>query len=240
MSYHTQALSPAIIALISDFDAAAPLATDSWTLNIISTDLNTLNRTTIPLIFLSNGSIDTIRTSQTDLASATALLAPAINSLQVGSPPFNFWELINFIVVSFYWLALFDLGQIYPFVSPTSSIHDNTTTTNIFVNETRFSLYSSYLLKTVIPLVNHWYADEMIPPNLHFNPLNETNRLWPEVRTFIRSYSCELKGLKPVISLIAAVVVADYALIRGGYHLGILIAGTIQRGRDKNGTDLMV
>ena len=56
---------------------------------------------------------------------------------------------------------------------------------------------------------------------------------------FIKSYSCTQRQLKPPINFIISVVVADYALIMGGYSFALLIAGGIQKHRRKDGKLLL-
>jgi hypothetical protein len=151
------------------------------------------------------------------------------------SQQFDFWRIINWLFVSIYWTILADLGQAAPtiyFPTPQgpynfSSATDYPTTNNIFVNTTLYDIYASYLENTILPLLNS--PGQAIPPVTTGTPITLPTM------TFIQSYSCTRRQLKKGISFLIAVVVADYALIIGGYSLAILIAGTIQKYRRRDG-----
>ena len=92
------------------------------------------------ITFLANGSIDKNRTLQADLDRANSFLSPAISNLhvQLNLTSFDFWEVINWLYVSYYWIVLADFGQTAPTI-----YYDNntlaaqlTSTNNIFVNPT--------------------------------------------------------------------------------------------------------
>jgi len=145
--------------------------------------------------------------------------------------PLMFWEVINWLFVTFYWTILADLGQVVPTTYPIdrnnqlmfSSPSDYLPTNNIFINETLYQLYSSFLQ----PL------EPSVPP------LNVTIGAGLPTMKFIKSYSCTQRQLKPPINFIISVVVADYALIMGGYSFALLIAGGIQKHRRKDGKLLL-
>ena len=100
--------------------------------------MNGLGQNSTYLIFLPDGSFDLTLTEQSDIDNANALLGPAIQHLQVQlNQTFNFWELINWIFVSFCWTFLADFGQINPSIEQIALPHTN----NIFLNETLFDLY---------------------------------------------------------------------------------------------------
>lgn len=63
---------------------------------------------------------------------------------------------------------------------------------------------------------------------------NDNHVTLPEM-TFIKSYSCTYRQMKSPIDFIISVVVADYALIIGGYTIAIFIAGSIQNYRRRDG-----
>jgi hypothetical protein len=109
----------------------------------------------------------------------------------------DFWGMINWLFVSFYWTSLSEVGQISPttykkrmrgaycrdFDQPTAL-----PPTNIFINATLFDIYSSYFRKTIIPALNY--------SSPRFRQLDENNRLHESERTFIRTYSCLERRIK--------------------------------------------
>jgi hypothetical protein len=109
--------------------------------------------------------VDRTHTATEDFTLANTLLAPTISLLrsQAGSD-MDFWKLINRLMISFYWSYLADLGQIAPttYMPSAYSVTADFTqptlyppTNNIFVNNTPFQLYSSYLNDTIFPFVNY-------------------------------------------------------------------------------------
>jgi len=68
---------------------------------------------TLPIRFLSNGSIDHEWTNATELAQANATLQPTISALQIKyGQDLDFWQLTNWFFVSLYWTLLADFGQV--------------------------------------------------------------------------------------------------------------------------------
>jgi hypothetical protein len=177
------------------------------------------------------------RTSLTELDSATSLLAPAISLLQARvNQTFDIWELFNWIFVSFYWCFLADFGQINPTI-----LYPQTTfppTNNIFINQSLFEIYSSYLRNTILPLLGPAVTSNF-PPLPQFSNLSDENSLKAQVSTFTRTYSCLQIKPKSPLNFIVSVVVAEYALIMGGYKLAILVAEVIQKRKQRDGTSLV-
>jgi hypothetical protein len=206
-------------------------ANDHWELQLFSRPVNDLDTNTTYITFLSNGSIDLSRTAQSDIDSANHLFAPMISSLQAGTnQTLDFWRLINFAFVSRYWTVLSDLGQISPTISDaTGPPTPFPSTNNIFINPNLFSIYSSYLRDTVVPLVS---PGSSIP---QFDALTDQNSLKAKDQMFIRSYTCTERVLKTPLSLIISVFVADFTLITGAYNLTILIAMWIHKRRRRDG-----
>lgn len=93
-------------------------AGDYWTLWLIYEPQNSTPpmEYAIPITFLPTGEIDTTRTSEQDMSRANSILAPTIQILQSVIPGFDFWKLANWIFVSWYWMILYDFGQIGPTV----------------------------------------------------------------------------------------------------------------------------
>ena len=188
-------------------------------------------------MFLSTGEIDTNRTLIKDLNFANTLLADSILLVRsFASQEIDFWKLINWFVVSFYWLSLYELGQIEPTTYTPQTLIDvgvcipdftqptfYSPTNNIFVNNTLFQIYSEYFRTTIFPIFN-FSAPE-------FLQLNETNRLQPRDITFIRGYNCQERNLKS--GWYFSVFAVDFAFITGAYHLLIFIIGIMEKRRRK-------
>jgi hypothetical protein len=190
--------------------------------------------TWIPIVFSPTGDIDDSRTNSSHLLLANTILRPTTTLLQeyLGSQ-FDIWELINWIWVSFYWMMLFDFGQVTPttyspagnvllegspIVIPTFTLPAtfHPPTNNIFINETLFEIYSEYFRE--ISMVFNVALPE-------FSALNDTNRLQPVETGFLRSYSCLKREWKGALSGIISVLAADYALFFGAYSIIIFFAG---------------
>jgi hypothetical protein len=184
--------------------------------------------------------IDSTRTSTQNLVDVINLLSPSIALIQTatGSKTFDIFDalkLFNWIVVSYYWLFLYDFGQLAPLqYNLTVGIIPNFTqpyvfpsTNNIFVNETLFDIYSSYLRHTLFPYLNAF--ESMIgAPNLvlpDFMPLSPNNTLQKINMTLLRSYSCLERQLFGWGTVFVSIFVADYAFITGAYMTIMFIAG---------------
>lgn len=168
---------------------------------------------------------------------ANDLLAPTIKLLRsaTGDPGFDIYQLFNWMYVSYYWIFLSDFGQIAPTYydsTPSGTGPDfsspifYSSTNNIFINQSLFRIYSSYLNNTIMPvLIQLGYAN----PLPEFLPLDSDNILKPVNMSFVRSYSCLQRQLKGGLSVVVSVLVADYAFIAGAYTLVVFCAGW--RGR---------
>jgi hypothetical protein len=64
-----------------------------------------------------------------------------------------------------------------------------------------------------------------------FLPLNETNRFYPQQVTFLRSYDCQERDLKP--GWVFSVFAVDFAFASGAYTLVLVIAGIYEKRRLK-------
>jgi hypothetical protein len=126
---------------------------------------------------------------------------------------FNFWELMNWMFVSQYWLLLLDFGQIAP-----STFHYDAHGSrldygpvryspeyNIFYNATLFDQYNSYLRQTILPLFNYKF------PN--FLPLDDSNRMNATNVSLKMLYTCTDLQLKDSAGLIISLIVADWAML---------------------------
>ena len=195
----------------------------------------------IPITFLPSGDYQTLTPSQ-NLEQANKILAQTITLVRAatGDPNFDFWQLMNWAMVSYYWIFLADFGQIQPmYYDYTSSGLPNfsspvpyPSTNNIFVNNTLFTIYAEYLANTVFPFL-HKIDTGLVLPN--FLALDENNSLKPLPMTFLRSYSCTERQLKGWLSATISVLTTDYAFIVGGYKLVVWIAGKWCRSKHKEG-----
>ena len=213
-------------------------AGDSWTLYLGYSPVGSFTENLIPISFLPTGEMDK-STSNQSLDTANALLAPTINAMRLmsGDPKFDFWKFMNWIVVSYFWLFLYDFGQTnltyynhfgdeslsQAFSAPVFY----SSTNNIFVNSTLFSIYSSYLTD-ILSLVPGF-----LPPE--FLPVDSNSSLQPTATVFLRSYSCMQRQLQPWTNAVISVLVADYVFITGGYHLVLTVATWWQKRRNAEG-----
>jgi hypothetical protein len=158
------------------------------------------------------------------------LLAPTIATITLKFPQIDLWKILNWLFVSYYWTFLNDVGQIstttYPAVREWDRANfsqplQHYATNNIFVNDTLFEIYSAYMTDTILPIL-----DLPIPEFSAFSP---QNRLQTVNATFVRSYSCVERRLKPTVSWIFSVMAVDYSLIGAAYTLSMYIAAKFQK-----------
>jgi hypothetical protein len=210
-------------------------ANDHWELKLSTTTIGALNENDAYITFLSNGSIDMTRTLQSDIDHVNSLLSPAISSLrvQLSQTPFDFWELINWLFVSYYWTVLSDLGQINPTIYPTTFDAPATLppTNNIFINQTLFDIYTSYLQNTVLPLLNNSQIIQSLPPLPQFMNLSNNNSLQRVNSAFIRDYPCLQRQRKPWLNFIISVIAADYAMFMTLYKIAMILGERFQKWR---------
>lgn len=210
-------------------------AGDSWILYLGYSAAGSFTENLIPITFLPTGEIDK-STSNQSLDTANAVLAPSIIAMRslFGDPEFDVWKLMNWVVVSYFWLFLYDFGQTSPtYYNSTDGVPNlsapvfYSSANNIFVNSTLFSIYSSYLsdLVSILPGT----------PPLQFLPLDSNNSLQPTATVFLTSYSCLLRQLQPWITATISVLVADYVFIAGGYHLLLTVASWWAKRRSTEG-----
>jgi hypothetical protein len=220
-------------------------ANDYWTFYLGYTPLGQFTESWIAISFLPTGEIDWGHTSLSDFEYANNLIAPTINVVRIatGDPSFDVWKLMNWLMVSYYWIWLYDFGEVAPtyynyttqglpnFTAPLPSKSTN----NIFVNETLFEIYSSYLRQTIFPFLATYEPGIELP---EFLPLNDENTLHPVDMSLLRSYSCTERRPKGWVSLVISVMTADYALIFGMYHMIKWIAGWWHNRGKKDGKSL--
>jgi hypothetical protein len=212
-------------------------AGDCWTIYILAMSPGEVDGVEYSITFLPTGEVDFGHTDFADFENADALLAPTTEWLKlywIADETFDIWKLLNWMFVSAYWVLLADFGQIAPTVyaqsdSDLASAFFFPSTNNIFVNETLFEVYSSYLQDIVLPILQQVQPALTIPD---FSPLNGSNRLQSTDVSFLRSYSCIQRQSKGWVSAAISVLVADYAFIMGPYSLFALMAGWYQRRKD--------
>jgi len=174
------------------------------------------------------------------LSEVNTVLAPTISYIQkIASanrvPDFDFWELMNWLFVSQYWLLLLDFGQIAPSTFQYTTTGDllnygpirYSAANNIFVNSTLFDQYNSYLRDTVLPLFGYTLAD--------FYPLNATNQMNATTVSLKMLYTCSDIRLKDSAGLIISVIVADWGMISSVLTIGLFILAAWRLRREPDG-----
>jgi hypothetical protein len=178
-----------------------------------------------------------------ELARANTLLTPTIKLLRSvsGDQNFDIRRLLNFWFMSYHWLMLLDFGLDAPTVfigDPAQSIPDFSQpivylpTNNLFVNDSLFQIYSSYIHNTLVPLVQQTDPAYNIP---EFSPLTKDNHFQPFNTTLFRSYPCTERQLKGWGSVVVAVLAASYAILAGSYTVLISVLGWYQCRKDESG-----
>lgn len=213
-------------------------AGDHWRLEVSYANISGSSPQYLHIAFLPNGSIDTTHTNPDDLEQASTLLEPEFSNLSNQTKVnFDYWQLINWLYVSYYWLYLADLGTVAPTIyyrSPNGNIVFSSPTTypptnNIFLNSTLFHIYSSIAQNTILPMLNLTLGELVFPTT------RDDVQDLPET-TFVQNYLCTERRLKSPLSFLISVIAADYAFIMGGYSLIIFVAELVQKHRHINGS----
>lgn len=160
--------------------------------------------------------------SDISMQNLSDIIAPEIQLSNLS----EFWTYFGRSFVLLYWLLLADLGQIsaVSLPSPPYLTSVDPSAGNIFVNATLYQDNLAYFNESPFLNLNELSVAKLLP-------LPKFTPLQPVDTVFLQSYSCEQRRLKTGISLLISVVVADYALIVGGYSLVMFIAGVIQKRR---------
>jgi hypothetical protein len=226
-------------------------ANDRWTLLFQFTKKNSTVAQILRIVYLATGEIDHLNTKDADLVTANGILKPLTDPLKLVSLTtginLDIWRILNFIWVSSYWTILLDLGQITPITyspQPNQAFYNDDflnsksylPVNNIFYNDTLFTIYSQYLIKTFISLLNITSPASTAVPE--FAPLTDINRANTMETTFRRSYICSVRRWKAPLTALVSILVAQYALIRGGYSLVMFVATWFQKWKTVDGLDL--
>lgn len=123
-----------------------------------------------------------------------------------------FREMLSWMFVVWFSIALYDLCQ--------TSLGANYT--SIFVDGTMVNNYTSFYNDVLVPFL----------PFIYFS-VNDSSPFQPMPACLLLNYSCTLRQLKDWLSFSISILASDSALIIAAYNLFIFIAGWIQKRRNK-------
>ena len=212
-------------------------AADSWNMTISYTTVADWYGQSVNVVFLPTGEVDARFTDPAVLNQVEELLAPATLAGQayLGDDSFDALQFYNWIFVSYYWIFLADFGQTAPTIYRDdvefSMPYTFPSTNNIFVNETLFEIYYSYLQSTVYPIFTNLYHPLQTYPTII--PPYAGNQLEPIDVTILRNYSCTQRVLKGWLSAAISVLVGVYTFTVAPYSFLIFILAWVQERRDK-------
>lgn len=211
------------------------IADGRWNLTISCTPKNFLlpSIASYNVTFLPDGSIDP---SSSDIDKANQLLPSGLDQ------PYT-WSIVNWVVVSYYWVFLRNFGTLAPttygflhrppeativaFGSPNfSDPIPHNATNNIFVNRTLFQTYYdilrniSQLFSLISPAENYTNLSAF-----NFTPIDQGgNNSLKNVDVFINAtYFCNIRQVKGWPNMLVSVFIADWTLIIGAYTFFIWI-----------------
>jgi hypothetical protein len=142
-----------------------------------------------------------------------------------GNNTLSFWRELNFVLLSNYWMTLYDLGQISSVVclnpANLSDCTEYPSSYNIFVNNDLFQSYSSYFINTT-------FGEKS---GIKFLPLNDVNRLQPVNTTILRSYSCSARQIKGWFNLFVSVFAANFTIFVTAKGIVLWVAAAWQNGK---------
>jgi hypothetical protein len=200
----------------------------------------------IPIIYNFNGKINMSQTGPEKLSIANALLEPAIADLRFKAEQqkvhLDFWDMMNWMFVNFYWTMLANVGQVQPInykpcrTNPLSRLmtvnfgdfKSYNSQYNILLNEDLYSRQSVYLTTTVLPLLNG------TSPGIA--KLSDTNRFSPETATFIRSYSCSIRHWKDPFGFIFSVFTTIWVFTFGPISVLLFFATLFETRKRTSGS----
>ena len=224
-------------------------ANDHWSLTLefsqnTQTLLDELSHPSLEIVFLPTGAVDLDRTPVGNLTAANVILAPTISIVQRAASAkgfeIDFWKLLNWLYVTAYWISLAGFGEVAPTTAipidysyernfSTSIRHP--TQNNVFLNRTLYEIYTNFMTRTVIPLVDFPLPAKGIAS---LDDAEHVESLIVVETSFARSYFCKVRRLKTPFVAIVSIAVAEYAFMNAGYKAFMLIATWYQK-RDRRG-----
>lgn len=214
---------------------------DEWEMDLWVTSVNASGSYSqgTGIYYTPAGEIDTERT---DIPYIVSILLPdEVGQQNATEIVLSLLSFVNWVVVSGYWLALYDAGQLTAVVygsvwdeysaADTPNLSDFIKTTsryNIFVNQSLFQTFSDYMLQNVLTTATN--LPNGISPQ--FLPLNDTNHVQPVDATVYRNFLCSERKIKGWFSLFISVFAADYAVVGGIYTIFTYVVGCIQKRKD--------
>jgi len=190
------------------------------------------------IAFLPNGNVDFESTLPGDYETVSLLLLPTTEWLQeeLGINAYTL-DLLNWMFVSYYWVLLADFGQTAPTTHGLTAAegfevsYEFSAKNNIFVNDTLFQIYYSYMQSVVVPIIQTFQPNLTLPD---IAPPDGTDHLEPSADTyFLRSYSCLERRSKAWPTAAITVLVADYALIMGPYAFLTFLLGWFEKRKGR-------
>jgi hypothetical protein len=221
-------------------------ANGSWFVNVRWTVNNASASEGVDIYFLPTFGVDYTKTgdSLVDINKRLSATIEMLNNytLEVGIQNFEMWELINWIYVVQYWSLLYDVGQVQPTLyertgpfPDTYVPNEYTDTNNIFVNDILFGKYGSYFTNTIVPLLRS--LGDLNGDVYSFQSLDSINQLDSIDVAFKFPYICTQSQLKTSLSLIIAVLVANYPFINPVFGFIVIFGAWYQRKKNpRDGT----
>ena len=205
-------------------------AAGSWSIKIGYSYPNQSTENIATIFYLPNGSVDMTLTDRDEFETVNMLLQDTIASVL----PADIWELINWMFVAQYWTLLYSVGQTQPTtyerdysLFPTASSFSNPISYpnnyNIFVNETLFEIYYSYMATIVLPLLGYGQT--------YSGPIVFSGVLEPLSVQLMAGYTCTQLEPRPWLTIVILFIMAEYATIKGAYELVTLVVGMVQDWR---------
>lgn len=158
--------------------------------------------------------------SLTQEGESDQLSSDEINSIFGVPETVPFREMLSWMFVVWFSIALYDLGQ--------TSLGANYK--SIFVDGAMVNNYTSFFNDVLVPLLPFIYP-------INFS-VNDSSPFQPMPASLLLNYSCTLRQLKDWLSFSISILASDSALIIAAYNLFIFIAGWIQKRRNKAGEEL--
>jgi hypothetical protein len=137
----------------------------------------------------------------------------------------EFCGVLSAMFVVWYWVALYDFGQVSPGNDKALAVQFP----NILTNQTLFDIYLTFINDVALPFTNGYQF-----PKISALPLGGSNKFEYSPVSLLSLFTCSGRQLKGFLSFVISIIAADTALVLGAYSLFIFIASHIQRRRDRN------